>query len=189
MKLRSVMSFLPGALLAILPGSLAGSDQAGPGIAAEARVVKAAYVYNFTKFVDWISEDGAKKPLPPITICVIGNDPVGSALDEIASLESNGSPIKVLHVKARESIPPCHILYVSRSEEPRLSEVLSQVANASVLTVSDITGFVEQGGMIGFVPEQGRVRIEINITRARLAGLSISSKLLEIARNIPRGKS
>ena len=93
----------------------------------------------------------------------------------------------MLHVADREKIPPCHILYVCSSEEQQLPRVLSQVGNAGVLTVSDIPHFAERGGMIGFVPDQGRVRIEINAPQAFHAGLKISSKLLEIARIIPKG--
>jgi hypothetical protein len=188
MNLRAFLSFLPGLLLALPPGALAGGEGPEQPVAAAAKVVKAAYVYNFTKFVDWGPEEGASNPPPPITICVIGNDPVGSALDEVATLQAKGRPIKVLHVTGRENVPPCHILYVSSSEEPQLPRILSQVEKAAVLTVSDIPHFVEQGGMIGFVPERGRVRIEINLPRARAAGLTVSSKLLEIARNLPAPK-
>lgn len=167
----------------------AGEKQPEVLPAVEAKVVKAAYVYNFTKFVNWVTEDGLRDPALPITICVVGTDPVGNALDEIASLQSQGRPIKVLHVKGRDPIPPCHILYISSSEEAQLTHLLTHVAHASVLTVSDISRFAAQGGMIGFVPERGRIRIEINAARVRLAGLVISSKLLEIARLVPEEKS
>lgn len=178
--------FALGLLSAFPLGSRAGDASSA---LPEARVVKAAYVYNFTKFVDWVAEDGVTGRLATVTICVVGTDPVGSALDEITKLESKGRPILVRHIQDRERIPVCHILYIGSSEEPHLLRILAQVGSAGVLTVSDIPRFAEQGGMIGFIPERGRVRIEINPVPLRRAGLKVSSKLLEIARIVPEGKS
>ena len=177
-------------LLSVIPPSvLAGGDPAGAPGAPEARVVKAAYVYNFTKFVEWATEDGVADTAATVTICVVGSDPVGGALDEIASLQSKGRPIRVLHVPDRTNIPACHILYIGRSEEGQLAWILAHVGNFGVLTVSDIPRFAESGGMIGFTLERGRVRLEINAPRVRQAGLKVSSKLLEIARVLPEGDS
>ena len=177
-------------LLSALPfRALAGGEAPGASVGPEARTVKAAYVYNFTKFVDWVTEDGVVDTAATVTICVVGSDPVGGALDEIASLQSKGRPIRVLHVQDRANIPACHILYIGRSEEDQLPWILAHVGNAGVLTVSDIPRFAELGGMIGFALERGRVRLEINAPRIHQAGLKVSSKLLEIARVLPEGKS
>lgn len=165
-----------------------------PGTAAapaahEARIVKAAYVYNLTKFIEWATEDGASDHTATVIVCVLGSDPVGSALDEVAALESKGRPILVHHVRSGERIPACHILYIATTETDRFGAVLAEVGSAGVLTVSDIPRFAERGGMIGFAIERGRVRIEINAARVRGAGLRISSKLLEVARVVAEGKS
>ena len=177
-------------LLALMPLGARGEGGAStPPSAPESRTVKAAYVYNFTKFVDWAAEDGVTDRSSTVVVCVLGSDPVGSALDEIASLESKGRPILVHHIQPGEIIPACHILYIGNSEAARLAAILAQVGQAGVLTVSDIPRFAEQGGMIGFALERGRVRVEINALRVRGAGLRISSKLLEVARIVTEAKS
>lgn len=180
MRAHHTVSLLLGCLLA-LPH--VGRAEGGPTAPApEARTVKAAYVHNFTKFVEWATEDGVADRAATVVICVVGSDPVGVALDEISALQSQGRPILVRHVAATERIPVCHIVYIGRSEEPRVAQLLGQLGTAAVLTVSDIPRFAERGGMIGFVPDRGRVRLEINVARVRAAGLKMSSKLLEIAR-------
>jgi hypothetical protein len=177
-------------LLLLLPLGSRGADWAStPPAVPEARVVKAAYVYNFTKFIEWAAEDGVTDRAATVTICVLGSDPVGSALDEIASFESKGRPILVHHVRAGEPIPACHILYIGNSEATRLASILAQLGASGVLTVSDLPRFAEQGGMIGFALDRGRVRVEINALRVRGAGLRISSKLLEVARVVTEARS
>ena len=158
-------------------------------VAPEARIVKAAYVYNFTKFIEWATEDGGRDRVATVIVCVLGSDPVGNALDEVASLESKGRPILVHHVRSGERIPACHILYIATTEAERFDAILAEVGSAGVLTVSDIPRFAERGGMIGFAIERGRVRIEINAARIRGSGLRISSKLLEVARVVAEGES
>lgn len=177
-------------LQSLLPGIALGGDGSAPLPAApESRTVKAAYVYNFTKFIDWVAEDGVTDRAATVVICVLGSDPVGSALDEIAALESMGRPILVHHVRSGEAIPACHVLYIGISETPRLASILAQVGAAGMLTVSDIPRFAEQGGMIGFTLDRGRVRIVINVQRVRGAGLKISSKLLEVAKVVTEAES
>lgn len=177
-------------LLPLLPGLARGGDgSAQRPSAPESRSVKAAYVYNFTKFIDWVAEDGVTDRAATVVVCVLGSDPVGSALDEIAALESKGRPILVHHVRPGESIPACHILYIGISETQRLAAVLAQVGPVGVLTVSDIPRFAEQGGMIGFTLDRGRVRVVINAQRVRGAGLRISSKLLEVATVVTEAES
>ncbi|MFA5265659.1 MAG: YfiR family protein [Opitutaceae bacterium] len=173
-------------ILASLPqASIAGDAKSETVIVKEAKVVKAAYIYNFAKFIDWTNEDGVDTSTTPIVICVVGDDPVGSELDEITSLQAKGRSISVLHIKSQDKIPHCHILYIGASEQPQVELLLQQVSNSEVLTVSDLPGFAERGGMIGFASKRGRVQIEINVPRARSVGLRINSKLLEIARIIP----
>lgn len=187
MRLRLAIFLILAGMLAFPRAGRAEGGSAAP--APEARTVKAAYVYNLTKFVEWAAEDGVADRAATVVICVVGNDPVGTALDEVAALQSQGRPIRVRHVAATEGIPACHILYIGRSEEPRLAQILGQLGTAAVLTVSDIPEFAERGGMIGFVPDRGRVRLEINAARVRAAGLKMSSKLLEVARLVGEGRT
>jgi hypothetical protein len=187
MRFHPVTLLLLGCLLA-LP-NVGAADTESAAVVPEARIVKAAYVYNFTKFVEWATEDGAADRAATVVVCVVGTDPVGSALDEIAALQSKGRPILVRHLAGTEEIPACHILYIGRSEEERFARILAQVGKAGVLTVSDIPRFTEHGGMIGFVADRGRVRVEIDAVRIRAAGLRVSSKLLEVARVVRRESS
>lgn len=185
MRLRAP---LLAALVCLLAGTLhatGSDDRSAPVIVKEAKVVKAAYIYNFAKFVEWTNEEGAPVEEKPITICVLGKDPVGTELDEIRSLKARARPITILHIAAGDAIPPCHILYICHSEQDRIGQLLPQLPPNGVLTVSDLPGFTGQGGMIGFVAERGRVLVEINAPLAHAAGIKISSKLLEIARLVP----
>lgn len=187
MNFRPLSIFALGVLSALSSNPGWGAPPQAPAGTAEARIVKAAYVYNFTKFVEWVTEEGQQDSTQPFIICILGDDPIGNALDRIPSLQAPGRPIRVLHARTSEDIPLCHILYVGTSEEPLLPRILAKVECASVLTVSDIPRFAERGGMIGFVQDRNRVRIEINALRIRTAGLVLSSKLLEIACLVPGG--
>jgi hypothetical protein len=93
----------------------------------------------------------------------------------------NGRTLIVERVNQDENIRGCHILYVSRSEEPRLGQILRELEGRNVLTVSDIEGFAEKGGVIGFFTSGSKVRLRINIASAKHAALTISSKLLRPA--------
>lgn len=179
-KLRSATV----SLLLILSGAtiLSGGLQA-EGSDLEARV-KAAYVYNFTKFVDWPGDERASAS-EPIRICIIGNDPIRTLLGELSNREAKGRPIKVLRVKDINSLPPCNILYVCRSEQPQLATILERLQGMHLLTVSDIPSFAQKGGVIGFITENDRIKLEINSRAARQYGLKISAKLLEVAKVLP----
>jgi len=143
--------------------------------------VKAAYIYNFTKFVYWQKgADTAQVNL--VTIFIVGDDPIGDLLAGFSKKQASGQTIIVKKIGA-ESLDPasCQLLFIGRSEERQLPILLRQVEGTSVLTVSGISEFALQGGMIGFIVRDGRVKIEINLPAVNKAGLKISAKLLEIA--------
>lgn len=143
--------------------------------------VKVAYIYNFPKFVEWPGDKRRTGP-EPLRICVLGADAVGAMLDELASRKVGDRPIEVSHLEG-ESIPDsCHLLYVSRSEQPQARLLQHRLQGMPILTVSDAPGFARAGGMIGFAVEAGRVKIEINQQFVRQAGLRVRAKLLEVAR-------
>jgi hypothetical protein len=154
--------------------------------AAEAKLeyeVKAAFLLNFTKFIEWppaafISAEA------PLTICVLGDDPFGNSLDQVVAGESvSGRRLAVQRIKG---ITPkaCQVLYVSKSEK-EVPGILSALG-PGVLTVSDREGFLREGGMIGFVIEGRRVRFDINLHAASRASLAISSRLLSVARSVQK---
>ena len=140
--------------------------------------VKAAYLYQLTKFVDWPN-------LPPdsIRICVVGNDPVGGMLGELSNRQVKERPLKI-EVNAAIDLAICQVLFISRSER-RWENILGRLSGTSVLTVSDQDGFAQNGGVVGFYSEGGKIKLEINPAAARNANLKISSKLMELSRTVP----
>ena len=157
-----------------------GHAQTGP----TALEVQAAYLYKFGAFVTWPTPAAGNT----FTICVLGRDPFGQALDRIVQGEAlAGQKLLVSRVAGVEQASQCRILFVSSSEEYRVRSILAQVGKLPVLTVSDMPHFVDRGGMIQFVLEDGRVRFEANPTSAEQAGLTLSSQLLKVASAVKRG--
>jgi hypothetical protein len=147
--------------------------------------VKAAYLYNFGKFIEWPAKVTAASEFFPI--CVLGEDPFGASFDAtIASESINGKKVVVKRITKPQDAVSCRILFISSSEESRLKEILATLDNTSVLTVSDISQFTRRGGMIRFVTEANRVRFEVNLTNAEHAGLTLSSQLLKVAISVRR---
>ena len=175
----------PGVLLC---AALFGPALAGPPapLAAEPRTareydLKAAFLFNFSHFVDWPAES-MSDPAAPFVIGVLGDDPFGTSLEEIVAHENvRAHPIVVRHLDSAADAAGCQIVFVSRSEEERAKEVLESLAAHPVLTVADFDHFAARGGMIGFVLAGGRLRLEINPQAARAAKIVISSKLLRQA--------
>jgi hypothetical protein len=144
--------------------------------------VKSAYIYNFIQFIDW-QEQESNAGSRPIKICMIGNDPLGEALSELSNRQIKGRSIQVeRHANATGDLSDCHIVVIGRSAEERLPAILKQLADANVLTVSDIQQFTRKGGGIGLTTVNGKVKIEINSRVTLQAGLRISAKLLEVSR-------
>lgn len=144
--------------------------------------VKAAYIYNFTKFVYWNPAESNIKS-DPVIIYVLGTDPVGNLLDDFSKKQAEGQSIIVKKIKKEfTDIANCNLLFISQIEKVRLPAILKQLDGTNVLTVSDIPGFTRQGGMIGFFIQNDKVKIEINLKAVNKAGLKISAKLLEVAK-------
>lgn len=146
--------------------------------------VKAAFLLNFTRFVDWppslLPEDNA-----PFTICVFGDDPFGTALDQLIEGEAVGAhKLAVKRIRRLPSPKSCQVLYVSRSEG-NAAGLLSELPPGT-LTVGDRETFLHEGGIIAFVIEGHRVRFDISIRAAAKGGLTISSRLLSVARNVQK---
>lgn len=145
--------------------------------------VKAAFLYNFAKFVDWPAEalGGSNGTL---VIGVIGDDPFGGALDQAINGKTvNGRALVVRRLKWGQDLRFCHILFISASERKHLPQIIQSLRGASVLTVGDMGQFNQEGGIINFVLEASKVRFEINSRGADQAQLRISSKLLALAKN------
>jgi len=149
--------------------------------AASEYEVKAVFLFNFSHFVEW---PAAAFPGPdaPFVIGVFGHDPFGSGLDEAARGETiNGRPLVVRRVSDVDGAAGCQILFMHRSEEARMREVLGALDHRSTLTVSDLADAGERGVMIALATENNRIRLRVNVDSARAARLTISSKLLRSA--------
>lgn len=148
--------------------------------------VKAAYLYNFGRFIEWPAKVSIAKG-DSFTICVLGQDPFGSTLTETLADEAiNGRNVVAKRIPGPEDAVNCRILFISSSEGDRLKQILSTLNDASVLTVSDLPLFSRQGGMVQFTMEGNRVRFEVNLARTERAGLTLSSELLKVAVNVRR---
>ena len=147
-------------------------------------VIKAGFIYNFAKFVEWpddafASGDGA------FVIGVLGNFRFGVSLSEAVTGKTvRGRKIKIQILKPHDNLRECHILFVSGSDKKRLIEILSPLRGASVLTVGESDEFLEAGGTIRFRVDDERVRFEVNLSGAESARLRMSSQLLAAARSI-----
>jgi hypothetical protein len=151
--------------------------------------VKAAFLFNFTKFVEW-PEDSVGDPHSPIVIGIIGDDPFGGSLIGIVAGEKvQGRPIVIMKYRRGDDLRRCHILFVSGSERLHTAQILTGLQDASVLTVSDIDGFAAAGGMMQFVKQGNRIHFVVNLDAATQAKLRVSSKLLALAQVVNRSQS
>jgi hypothetical protein len=138
--------------------------------------IKAAYLYNFIKYVDWPSYGDT------ITIGVLGGNPFGTALTPLNGKIVKGRRLLVRELDSVRDAQKCQIIFVSSSEKQRLQEIFESLRSARVLTVGETQGFADGGGIINFIEENNKVRFEINAEAARRTGLNISSELLKLAR-------
>jgi YfiR/HmsC-like len=143
--------------------------------------VKAAFLFNFAKFVEWPGSSymggGA-----PFSICVLGEDPFGDALTSLRGKFVANRPVAVWRIKNVEAGWRCQILFVSSSEKSHLPAIFSALRGANALLVGETDGFAARGGAIQFILEENHVRFAINPATIRRAGLQVSSKLLALAK-------
>jgi hypothetical protein len=151
--------------------------------------VKAAYLYNFGRFVEWPARAAATKG-DSFTVCVLGEDPFGPALDATLAGETiDGKNVIAKRISTPEESSNCQILFVSSAEDGRVNKIIGALDKKAVLTVSDMPRFSQHGGMIQFLLEGNKVRFEVNLTAAQRAGLTLSSELLKIATTVRRTPS
>ncbi len=167
------------ALLALAPGRLA-AQEAAP---LEYRI-KAAYLLNFARYVEWPRES-FDTPASPIRVCVLGTDPFGGALEAtLAGRTAQGRPIAVAQVEAPAEARDCHMVFIARAEWRRRPDVLRAVQAEGVLTVGEGEEFTAAGGVLSFVPIERTVRFTVNLARGDDARLRISSRMLALASEV-----
>jgi hypothetical protein len=153
----------------------------GQGTTSAEYQIKAVFLFNFARFVDWPAK-AFPDPDAPLVIGVLGEDPFGPYLDETVRGERvNGHPLVVQRYRRVNEIKTCHVLFISRSEGDRLDQILGSLRGRSILTVGETDDFAAQGGMIRLSTEKNKVRMHIKLEAVKAANLVISSKLLRVA--------
>ncbi len=158
--------------------------------------IKAAFLYNFLKFVEW-PKDNAPDGNEPIIISIIGQDIFKNAFVNLEQMDINGRKAVVTKFKGFEeagqkehsephpqieTIKKSHLLFICPSEKKYMEEILKSVQNKGILTVADTEGFLQAGGIINLLTEEQKVRFEVNISAAKQAEIEIRSKLLRLAK-------
>jgi YfiR/HmsC-like len=170
------------AFLAFWLISLSGQAPAQEMTAPEYHL-KAVFLYNFAALTEWPSNTFSTAD-SPLTIGILGKDPFGSALQEVAKKPVNGRKIRILAFQDPVDVSGCQLLFISDSEKDRLPAVLARLSGQPILTVSDIDQFADNGGMIGLLKRKDRIRFEVNLDAARRARLTLSSRLLALGKVI-----
>lgn len=146
--------------------------------------VKATFLFNFIQFVQW-PPSTFPSPDAPILVGVLGYDPFGRALEAVLTGETvRTRSLHVIRSRHWQDLQHCHLVFVSPSERQHVDPILRAFSTRPVLTVSEVPGFVEQGGVINFFFEGHKIRFEINPTAARRHDIKMSAQLLNLARII-----
>ncbi|MCB1777336.1 MAG: YfiR family protein [Candidatus Competibacteraceae bacterium] len=143
--------------------------------------VKAGFVYNFAKFVEWPDRVFAFTAAP-LRLCILGQSPLDGKLELLAQRQAQGHPIEITENPLAQDWPNCQMLYLGADQASQLSALQATLAQAPVLTISDIPDFTEKGGMIELYIEEGRVRFAINLAIAQQADLKLSAQMLRMAK-------
>ena len=146
------------------------------------RQIKAAFIYNFTKYVEWPAQRFASDDAP-LVIGVFGRSPFGAELQEIAQTRKvGGRDVVVKQIETAEEATAVHVVFFGAADDDHVAEMLAALRNVPVLTVGESAKFAAAGGMITFVRKTDQVRFEIAADSVERAGLKISSQLLKLAK-------
>jgi hypothetical protein len=144
--------------------------------------VKAAFIYNFTQFVEWPNAASAGDDAP-FVVAVMGHDPFDGALEQILTNKFVGKrPIVIKHFDSAADVGPCQLLFVPATLDDSLRAILDNVGKAQVLTIGESEAFMAAGGGIRLFLEDGKMRFQINPETLDAATLKASAKLLKLAR-------
>ena len=160
--------------------------------------IKAAFLFNFIKFVDWPKERFSSDK-EPLVVGVVGKDPFGENLDQLAQKPVKDRPMVIKRFGATspdgdpvhaqlDQIRQCHVIFISPLEKKANRRLIEALSNAAILTVGDTEGFLDDGGMINFLVEDRKVRFEIGLAKVRSAKLDVRSQLLRLAKRVDEGK-
>ncbi|MHB8067776.1 MAG: YfiR family protein [Desulfobaccales bacterium] len=148
---------------------------------ASAGQVKAAFLFNFTKFVEWPPSAFTANPAT-ITLGILEREPLAPALEALQGKEVQGRKLVVKRCRHHEELKKCQIFFASAAEKPGLAEIMAALKGLPVLTVTDeVDDFAKLGGMINLTRQEDKIRFHIDVNNAERSGLKISSQLLKLA--------
>lgn len=149
-------------------------------IEAQEYEIKATYIYNFAKFIDWPEE---KTNITPIVLCVMGKEPLRSSLDKLAKDKFvKKRPLQVRGLNSFNDIKSCHVVFIGEVEGKKQIEILKKINLEKILSVSDSLNFLDNGGHIQFFEEENKLKFEISLASLNQAGLKIDARVLNIAK-------
>lgn len=148
--------------------------------------VKAAFVFNFIKFVEW-PEESFRNADAPLNVCVWGSNADTNSMKGLDKKTAKQRKLKVRAVNATEDLAQCHVLFLTRSSRNSFKDVLRSIANKKILSVSDIGNFASNGGLIGLFKTGDQVRFAINVEATQRSGLRMSSQLLKFGKIVSGG--
>lgn len=174
------------AAVSMLLASMARPDPAAARVQASEADVKAAFLYNFTKYIEWPSGAFANAT-DPFRVCVLADEDFTRTVETFMTGEAVQTRQVRVIVPRLSDLPRCHILFVGRQAAGRERSALAATAGRPVLTVGETPQFLEQGGVVLFHVEDRRVRFDLHLEAASQAGLAVSSKLVRVAHHVREG--
>lgn len=146
--------------------------------------MKAAYLYNFAAFTEWPASVSKSTAPNPVRLCILGGDNFGGALEKLARTQNNRIRIQLSYLADISNASNCHMLFINNSDIKNAADIVKHLENSPILTVSDSEELFRAGLMIGLFLEDKRLTFDVNYARAGDAQLTISSKLLRVARRV-----
>lgn len=150
-------------------------------------LLKAAFLYNFAKFVEWPEKTFADGQAP-LTLCVLGQDPFGPALDALTEKAIKGRPLQIVRLSQPSNVGGCHILFIDRTEIPHAHTILSALSDKAILTVCDDERCAQQRLMINLRTVSDKIQMEINLEAIQRTPLKVSSQLIKLAHVIKESR-
>lgn len=151
-------------------------------------LLKAAFIYNFAKFTRW-PLDVWSGPKSPLILCTVGKDELVSSLEHLGKETIRGRPVIIRSFEAEPEGDECHVLYISGTKHRDFYRLLEQTQTAPILTISEIRGFADSGGVIQLYHAKNRIRFKINLEVANAKRLKLSARLLDLAEGIDTGNA
>jgi hypothetical protein len=169
--------------LALLWPEIASAASVGSIPVTESQV-KAAYLYNFAKFIAWPERSFAAADAP-MEICVLDDMSFESTLKEVVSSHTvDAHPVQVVHVTVVADAHDCHILFIPSPQNKQAHTLIQALGNSSIVTVGETPTFLEDGGVIRFALQEGRIKFQVNMRAAAESGVHISARLLTVATRV-----